>query len=149
MPVYQNKKRCLAVFGVFSAVVMVMIFYFSSQPAEESLDTSNGLLGFLLSVLGPLMRTEEQRAALTGMLQASIRKAAHFTEYTVLGFFLTLFFAGTNKTLPRAVFPALLVGIPYAGTDEWHQTFVDGRSGELRDILIDAAGIACAVEPVA
>ena len=32
-------------------------------------------------------------------------------------------------------------GLLYAMSDEYHQTFVMGRSGELRDVLIDSLGI--------
>ena len=32
----------------------------------------------------------------------------------------------------------------YAATDEWHQTFVEGRHGTPVDWLIDAAGVAIA-----
>lgn len=42
-----------------------------------------------------------------------------------------------SKILRRALF----IGFLYACTDEFHQTFVPGRSGELRDILIDTFGV--------
>ena len=42
-----------------------------------------------------------------------------------------------SKILRRAVF----IGFLYASTDEFHQTFVPGRSGEIRDILIDTFGV--------
>ena len=35
---------------------------------------------------------------------------------------------------------AWLAAALYAVLDEWHQTFVAGRSGQLRDICIDSAG---------
>ena len=139
---YQRKKLWLSIFGVLSAAMMALIFYFSAFPAEESQEMSDGVLALLVRVCGIFAPTEEKRAALTALLALYLRKAAHFTEYTLLGCFLTLFFAGTQKTIPRAVLPALLVGIPYAGTDEWHQLFIAGRSGEWRDVLIDAAGVA-------
>jgi VanZ family protein len=41
--------------------------------------------------------------------------------------------------------PAILITLLYAATDEYHQTFVDGRHGSPIDVLIDAAGIAIAV----
>ena len=38
-----------------------------------------------------------------------------------------------------------LIGVLYAVSDEIHQCFVPGRSGELRDVLIDSAGVICGV----
>ena len=42
----------------------------------------------------------------------------------------------------RAMAPKIAVG--YAATDEFHQTFVDGRVGTPRDVVLDAAGAAAA-----
>jgi VanZ family protein len=38
---------------------------------------------------------------------------------------------------------AIAMAIGYAVSDEWHQTFVPGRSGDLADLVADAVG-ACA-----
>lgn len=35
---------------------------------------------------------------------------------------------------------ALLIAVAYGVSDEFHQTFVPGRSAELRDLFADAAG---------
>ena len=40
---------------------------------------------------------------------------------------------------------AWAVGAIYAMTDEFHQTLVPGRSGEVLDVCIDAAGVLCGV----
>jgi len=40
---------------------------------------------------------------------------------------------------------AALITCAYAATDEWHQTFVEGRNGNPVDWLIDCAGVAVAV----
>ena len=38
----------------------------------------------------------------------------------------------------------MAISARYAATDEFHQTFVDGRTGTPVDVLIDSAGIAIA-----
>ena len=38
---------------------------------------------------------------------------------------------------------AFVFSVFYAATDEYHQTFIQGRSGSLRDVLIDSIGIFC------
>ncbi|UYJ41604.1 MAG: VanZ family protein [Lachnospiraceae bacterium] len=35
-----------------------------------------------------------------------------------------------------------MIAVLYACTDEYHQLFVPGRSGQLRDVMIDAVGAA-------
>jgi VanZ family protein len=62
-----------------------------------------------------------------------LRKLAHLTEYALLGFLLA-------RVVPLV--PAFALGVAYAATDEWHQTFVEGRSGSPVDWAIDAAGVA-------
>ena len=40
---------------------------------------------------------------------------------------------------------ALLIGILYAVSDEFHQLFVPGRAGQFRDVLVDGAGTVLGV----
>src|SRR5437870_13658825 len=63
-----------------------------------------------------------------------LRKAAHVTEYAVLGALLL-------RALGREL-PALVVGIAYAATDEVHQHFVRGRNPSPFDVAFDACGVA-------
>jgi VanZ family protein len=69
-----------------------------------------------------------------GLWDTILRKAAHVTEYGVLGALLL-------RALEREA-PALAAGIAYAGSDELHQHFVRGRHGSPVDVAIDAIGLA-------
>jgi VanZ family protein len=72
-----------------------------------------------------------------------VRKLAHFSEY----FALTGLWWWALRTRiggRRALLPAAAIAFGYAVTDELHQTFVSGRTGTPRDVLIDAAGILTA-----
>ena len=40
---------------------------------------------------------------------------------------------------------AWVVGTLYAASDEIHQLFVPGRSGQLRDVFLDSAGVAAGI----
>jgi VanZ family protein len=61
-----------------------------------------------------------------------LRKIAHASEYAILAALLW-------RALSRR-WPALIVAVAYAVTDELHQHFVRGRTGSARDVLIDAGG---------
>ncbi len=71
-----------------------------------------------------------------------LRKLAHFTEYAVLTGLWWRALRGLGVRLPLAV--AMAISLGYAATDEFHQTFVDGRKGTPVDVLIDFAGIVTA-----
>jgi VanZ family protein len=66
-----------------------------------------------------------------------LRKAAHMTEYAILGALLL-------RALGREL-PALLAGIAYAVTDEVHQHFVEGRHGSPLDVALDGVGVAIGI----
>jgi VanZ family protein len=64
-------------------------------------------------------------------------KIAHFAAYAVLGFFL----ARARQASGLSAVAAALLGVAYAASDEWHQSFVPGRSAEVADWLADALGV--------
>jgi VanZ family protein len=65
-----------------------------------------------------------------------LRKLAHMTEYALL-------FVLWRRALPAASpWAAAAIAVGYAITDEFHQTFVEGRHGAPVDVLIDAVGVA-------
>ena len=77
-----------------------------------------------------------------------VRKGAHFTEYAILGFFLASAFHTyllpedrTAGRLFRGFFFALIIGIVYACTDEFHQSFVQGRAAMIVDVGFDSSGV--------
>jgi VanZ like family len=72
-----------------------------------------------------------------GVWDLVLRKAAHLTEYAILGALLV-------RALRSAPL-ALLAGSAYAVTDEVHQVFVSGRHGSPLDWLIDTIGVAAGV----
>src|SRR5215207_7374609 len=66
-----------------------------------------------------------------------LRKLAHMAEFGLL-WWLWL------RALGRPVLAAVIT-LAYAATDEFHQSFVDGRVGSPVDVAIDAAGVGIAV----
>jgi len=66
-----------------------------------------------------------------------LRKAAHMTEFAILG-------ALVYRALPRAV-PAIAAGVFYAATDELHQHFVRDRVGSPLDVALDAVAVVAGV----
>ena len=75
--------------------VMAVIFIFSSQSAQQSSKLSGKIVGVILKVVIPdydsLSFIEKQQ--LKDKVSHIVRKAAHFTEFSALGFFLILYFS--------------------------------------------------------
>ena len=67
-----------------------------------------------------------------------LRKAAHMAEYAVL-YLLTL-----RARSGRRAWAAAAFSVFYAMSDEYHQSFVPGRSGLWSDVAVDAAGVLLA-----
>jgi VanZ family protein len=69
-------------------------------------------------------------------------KAAHFVEFSFLGFFLSVgyFNAFRFSAAVKAVL-VFLTGLPLGILDEFHQLFVPGRTSALGDVTADSAGI--------
>lgn len=123
---------------------MSVIFALSSQEAPTSKKTSSSFITAVVHFLDTdNSLSPQQLKDIVESMTGIVRKGAHFTAYALLGFLLALLFGQYNiigsKQLLFSVFTAFL----YACSDEFHQTFVNGRSGELRDVLIDTAGALC------
>lgn len=66
-----------------------------------------------------------------------LRKLGHMGVFGAL--FLALLYA-----LPGRPREAAAIAVLYAISDEWHQTFTEGRHGSPVDVLIDSVGIGAA-----
>jgi VanZ family protein len=71
-----------------------------------------------------------------------LRKLAHLAVFGVLAALLAGALTPRGVPTRGMLLVAWLTTVAYAASDEWHQTFVPGRSGEPRDVMIDAVGAA-------
>ena len=74
-----------------------------------------------------------------GTWDTVLRKGAHMVEYGVLWF---LWWRALGYGSPA---PAIAITLLWAASDEFHQSFVEGRHGTPWDVAIDAAGVGVAV----
>ena len=126
---------------------MALIFSFSAQPSDESSAVSSPFVRAYLFLFHPEYEdlSPGDRFELEENASFLVRKTAHFSIYTVLG---ALLFSAVSRTLPAAKLRiplAFLTGALYAVSDEFHQSFVPGRSCEIRDMTIDSAGVLLGV----
>ena len=132
---------------LLTAALMVMIFCFSMENAEQSDERS----GFIADAVARIIRPDYSRMdagsrqAYFDRLQLIIRKCAHFTEYTLLGFMFRLclesWFGESVQKRRILTFAGFGGGTLYACSDEIHQLAIDGRYGTWTDVLVDAGGV--------
>lgn len=116
---------------------------------QMSADSVSGIKSFRLargiwaSLLTPVTRLEPTYPMLF-MTDAIARKGAHVAEYAILAGLMLLALRRGFPTKPAAWVArhGFLLTLLWAGIDEWHQTFVPGRMGQVGDVAIDGIG-AC------
>lgn len=125
-------------------VLMYIIFNFSAMEGTESSYLSFRVARKAVVVAEDVLQKDwseeliDQRAERIHYL---IRKTAHVTEYFCLAVAVAL---PLYVYKIRGIWLFLAAGIYclcFAGLDEYHQYFVAGREGSVRDVWIDAIGI--------
>ena len=136
-----------AIFWIITVSWIVMIFHFSNQTATQSSNTSN----LIVNLLNELFSIDIQDDMI-------IRKVAHTMEFALLTIFSYVALSSTNKISNKTSYAespvklmrsdnemnivfTLWFAILNAIFDEYHQLFVDGRDGSIKDVLIDLIGI--------
>ena len=134
------KRIRLIIYGFFAAAIMTFIFVMSAMPAQESSNLSGSITSFVIKVLYPdyTVLPAEEMAKIYSFTEYLIRKCAHFSEYAALGVFLAMFFR--ELLFRRYSFAAFITAVLYALSDEWHQSFINGRGSAVTDVIIDSAG---------
>ena len=129
-------NRRLAIKYILVATWMLVIFLMSSEVAGTSSARSDEIVRTIQSI---------GVNAPTDLLTFLVRKAAHISAYFILGILLFNLLKEYDLGVKKMIFISIGIAMLYACTDEVHQVFVSGRSGEVRDVLIDTAGAAVGV----
>ena len=134
----ENQIRFL-VFSALSVAVMILIFLFSAQNANDSAALSGEIGGWVEEFLNGFRWLLGEGVII--WIRTYIRKIAHFTLYTILGGFVSAAIFNTNlKNWVYRIVISAGIGLVYSITDEIHQLFVPGRAFQLIDILVDSTG---------
>lgn len=123
--------------------VMVGIFYFSSQTAIESSGLSSNITEKILSIMQDLFYIQQDTtigSVFFHIIEIIIRKAAHITEYAILSITIAYALYAYGRRRWKLILWSEVVSIIYAITDEFHQLFIPGRSGQITDVFIDGCG---------
>ena len=124
-------------------LMMYVIYSFSAQPGEVSGNLSYQVSYDIVELKSELLSenlSSDELAYKADGIHYYVRKAAHMTEYFLLAIAISfpLYVYGV-----RGIWLMILAGIVcvgFAGLDEYHQSFVGGRTPAVKDVCIDSSG---------
>lgn len=136
-----KRKRLILFLWLLVIAIAVMIFMFSAQGGDESMQTSGGVVTFLLETFYPGFKEMnwKQKVEVFDQVQYYARKGAHFTEFAMFGASVNMLFRAKRMrwTLPLA----WVAGALYACSDELHQLLVGTRTASWQDVALDSCGV--------
>lgn len=120
-----------------------MIFTMSSMNANNSDNTSRSTVKKIVSVIEKISNnnlSQEELNKAIDKYNVPVRKLAHACEYCIFTVLLIIALKNSGIEGKKVYLIALLICFLYSCSDEFHQTFVQGRSGQFRDCMIDTTG---------
>ncbi len=139
---------------LFFCVVLVMgaIFGFSSQTYKQTMKTSNIItipIENQVKKENLEFKSEKEKKVYLDKLKykidKTVRKGAHIFIFGILAVFLYLLCKSFGMEDADAIILTLVLCAVYAGSDEWHQKFVDGRTSQFIDVCADEFGAVIAL----
>lgn len=127
---------------MLTITVCITIFKFSSEDSGKSTGTSDFVIDCIINN-NPFTKDLDnvQKEEIKENIKMPIRKLAHFSIYTLLGITVMIHICTYEIDKYKKIGCSLIIGMLYAISDEIHQLFVPGRSGQVRDVIIDTFGV--------
>lgn len=123
-------KLFLILFVIFSIGGM---FYFSSQTAIVSSIQSQFFIDLIYKLFGIRISS------------FIIRKLAHIFMFILISISMTILIYTICRNLLLSIGLSTILSIIYACMDEYMQTFIEGRSGSIKDVIIDSCGVVIGI----
>lgn len=129
-------------------LIVLFIFCLSNAPAKKSGSDSSNIIRSTIKTgisitnkigLTDYHPTDMDIKNITKKINEPLRECMHAIMYFVLALILIIFLNTCN--FKRIYLVAIITCLFYAITDEFHQIFVEGRSWEFIDLLLDSLGI--------
>ena len=124
----KNKRLVLA----WTLLILWMLFIFIMSSFNGIMSSNqSGSIAVLIYNLFDISDTEK--------VSLIVRKCAHVSEFFILGILVINLVSKYNVKYSYLI--SFIVCVLYASSDEFHQLFVPGRSGQVTDIFIDMIGV--------
>jgi len=137
-------RGCFMALGRVPAWVLVLVWmgviaYLSHQPVYESNELSSAVAAVAIRAVAEVV-PEATVVVNPGLMNHIVRKGAHVVAYMVLGFLVLNAQYASGAIGVKSLAATMLICVLFAASDEWHQTFVPGRGGQMSDVLLDSVG---------
>ena len=132
-------RKIAFLFALMSFFMTGYIFSNSMKDSAASHAQSGTVVEFVEPILKPIFGEQDEEETARKM-SIIVRKAAHFAEFTLLGFCVGGFAAAITAIYQKR-FSGLSLGMCFAvaSCDEWIQSFV-GRTSSIKDVALDLCG---------
>ena len=124
------KKKEIIISWMLLVIWMIFIFIMSSFNGNISSNQSGSIADLIYNLFN-ISDTEK--------VSLIVRKCAHVSEFFILGILVINLISKYNVKYSYLI--SFIVCVLYASSDEFHQLFVPGRSGQVTDIFIDMIGV--------
>lgn len=121
------------IFTIALVACIAFIFHNSLEAGTLSSARSQEVMARINAIL--------HRVGLGPLSEHTVRKLAHFAEFTLEGFLLMLCLRVYTARFVRHISWPLLGGMTTALMDETIQRFIPGRSSQVTDVWIDMGGV--------
>lgn len=143
----KHKKYGRYILLILTILWMAIIFAHSAKTADESTEASHRVGMWIGQMVVPGFEewSSTKQMEFAARIDHPVRKTAHATEYAILGILVLLTLLAWKEDAQKNIrYPgwklSWVIATFYACTDEFHQLFVPGRSGQITDICIDSLG---------
>ena len=145
-----NNNYKILISWILVLIWMITIFYLSSMDSDQSntksKETINVVVENTIDVTNDIgitnePTTKENINSIVNVLNKPLRKCMHATVYFVLVILVINAFNQMHLlTRVNTYLYSIIICFIYACTDEIHQLYVVGRTGQFIDVLIDTIG---------
>ncbi len=148
-----NRKRIIVCVAIFVTILLWIsgIYKLSSMNTNSSNGKSESIISIFIEDTLEITNKygitdshldENKIIKTTSLLNKPLRKVMHASVYFVLAFLIILFvnYLFKNKKYWLSFLISFLSIVILALLDEYHQSFVFGRTSDIMDILIDTVG---------
>lgn len=138
-----NQKLKIVTSWLAVFVWMIVIFYLSSQTAQDSDKFSKAITGIIIKFIGffrPLSIETSNTQNWFDLMNSTVREYAHGTVYYILVLLVCNAFFRCGIRGWRLYLFSIIFCVVYAVSDELHQLFVPGRGAEVEDFITDSIG---------
>ena len=131
--------------GILIALLILqmwIIFGFSGQDGETSGTISRRITETITKNIKSIQNLEKaEKEKVLKQIEHFIRKLAHFSLYTVVGFLLMSLLSTYKIKQKNRIYISFGIGLMYAISDEIHQSFIPERTPMISDVCIDTCGV--------